>query len=185
MDDHIVAVGGTGGSEQRLELLRGTIPDKPIKYGVFTHHHSDHVLAAPSYVAEGATLVAHNAHEQVVRTAAGDAVEVKFNAVSGSQTFSDGQREIRIVDLGPTEHAEHILAAYLPKERLLFSADHFGLPASGPVAPGNNATREFAEAIEREKLDVKTLLSAHSPKPATMKHLRKALNTKPKNLDTF
>ncbi len=185
MDDHVIAVGGTGGSEERIEMLRKSIPDKPIKFGIFTHHHSDHVLAAPSYVEAGATLVAHSSHEQVIRTAAGDETDVKMNTLSGARTFSDGKREILIVDLGPTEHAEHILAAYLPKERVLFSADHFGLPASGPVAPGNTVTREFADAIEREKLDVKTLLSAHSPKPATMKHLRKALSSKPKFRNSF
>ncbi|MFK8029634.1 MAG: MBL fold metallo-hydrolase [Gammaproteobacteria bacterium] len=185
MDDHIIAVGGTGGSEERLVLLREAIPDKPIKYGIFTHHHSDHVLAAPSYARIGTTLVAHADHEQTVRTAAGEVDDLKIETVSSRRTFGDGSREVMIVDLGPTEHAEHIFAAYLPEERILFSADHFGLQRNGHVFPATGTTRQFAAAMEREGLDVKKILSAHSPKTATIKHLRKALSSKPRSKDSF
>ncbi len=185
MTDHVIAVGGTGGSEQRLEMLREHVPDKPVRYGVFTHHHSDHVLAAPSYANAGASLVMHASHEQPVRAAAAEVEGLKTEPVTTNRTFRDGSRELQVLDIGPTDHTEHLLVAYLPAERILFSADHFGLPLSGRVRPANNATRDLARAIERENLDVKTLLSAHSPDSATMKHLRKALATKPKYRNSF
>jgi len=70
MQDYVIAVGGTAGSADRIEKLREVVPDKPIKFGVITHHHFDHVVAVSVYEAEGATVLASTAHKTVVRNAA-------------------------------------------------------------------------------------------------------------------
>ena len=77
--------------------------------------------------------------------------------------------------IGPTAHTEHLLVAYLPDEGILFEADHFALPRVGPIPPAVTSTQSFAEALGREELGVKLILSAHSPKAATMDDLRVAL----------
>ena len=50
-------------------------------------------------------------------------------------SIEGGGRVVEILDIGPTAHTEHLLVAYLPEEGTLFEADHFALPASGPIPP--------------------------------------------------
>ena len=44
-------------SVQALAKIKETVPGKPIKYLVLTHHHADHAGGFREYVAEGATIV--------------------------------------------------------------------------------------------------------------------------------
>ncbi len=178
MGDYIFAAGGTGSSPDRIESLREVVGDKPIRYGMLTHHHSDHVLAVASYEEEGATIIASAAHERVVRSAAGDTEGVSLKLVDDRMTLESGDRRIEIIDIGPTAHTEHLLIAYLPNEDILFEADHFSMPRNGAIPPAVSSTRTFAKALERMNLDVKTLLSAHSGRPGTWEDLQTALQTK-------
>jgi glyoxylase-like metal-dependent hydrolase (beta-lactamase superfamily II) len=174
MGDYIFAAGGTAGIPDRIASLREVIGDKEIHYGMMSHHHFDHVLGVPDYEAEGAALIAATAHERVVRNAATDGESLKIKTVDGRMTL-EGSRRVDIIDIGPTAHSEHLLVAYLPNEHILFEADHFGLPQSGPVPPAGDATRSFARALQRLELDVEKILSAHSPRVATPNDLEAAL----------
>jgi len=175
MGEYIFAVGGTAGIPDRIESLREVVGDKPLKYGMLTHHHSDHVLGVAAYESEGATLIISTAHENVARGAAenGEALEIK--TVKDRMTLEAGDRTVQIIDIGPTAHTEHLLVAYLPEEGILFEADHFAMPRVGPVRPAVTSTRSFAEALSREELGVKLIYSAHSPRGGTMDDLRVAL----------
>jgi glyoxylase-like metal-dependent hydrolase (beta-lactamase superfamily II) len=178
MGDYVFAAGGTGGSPHRLESLREVVGDKPIRYGLMTHHHFDHVLAVPSYEEEGATIIASAAHERIIRRAADDTEGVSLELVDDRMTLESGDRRIEIIDIGPTAHTEHLLIAYLPNEGLLFEADHFAVPRSGPIPPAVSSTKTFAKALRRLNLDVKMMLSAHSSKVGSWEDLQTALNTK-------
>ena len=174
MGGFVFAAGGTAGIGQRIDSLREVVGDKPIRYGMLTHHHFDHVVGVPDYEREGATVLAAAAHETVVREAGGEAL--KFEAVVERQRIESSGRTVEIIDIGPTAHTEHLLVAYLPEEGVLFEADHFALPASGPIPPAVSSTRTFAEALERAGLDdVRYILSAHSPRFATPADLATAL----------
>lgn len=175
MGEYILAVGGTGGSADRIESLREVIGDKPIKYGMMTHHHFDHVMAVADYESEGATIIASKAHEKIVRRAADDGDKVSLKTVDKRMSLDSDSRRVEIVDIGPTAHTEHMLVAYLPAEGILFQADHFGLPQAGPIPPAVPSTQSFAEAIARFDFDIEKILSAHSPRIATMDDLRAAL----------
>jgi glyoxylase-like metal-dependent hydrolase (beta-lactamase superfamily II) len=164
MGDYVFAAGGTAGIPDRIESLREVVGGKPIKYGMLTHHHFDHVMGVSAYESEGATLIAATAHEQVARRAAEDGDALKVDS-----------RTVEIIDIGPTAHTEHLLVAYLPDEGILFEADHFALPRVGPIPPAVTSTQTFAEALGREELGVKKIYSAHSPRAATMDDLREAL----------
>ncbi len=178
MQDYIIAVGGTAGSSDRIEKLREVVPDKPIQYGVITHHHFDHILAVSAYEAEGATVLASKAHKKVVMEAAKDGKSLKLKSVNKKHTLKDKTRRVEVIDIGPTAHTEHLLIAYLPKEGIVFEADHFSMPQAGPVPPAVPSTKSFAKALKKHKIKAKTLLSAHSPRPGTMKDLHEAINKK-------
>lgn len=179
MADHVVAIGGTAGIAERMAVQRKTHSNKPIRYGVMTHHHSDHVLGAADYAAAGITVLAAAAHETIVRNAFGDNT-TDFEAVNKRRDLSDDYRKLEIIDIGPTVHSEHLLVAWLPKERVIFQADHFGVRPDGSVGPANSNTRTFAEALKRNGLSPKIILSAHDETPATAKLLRKSLKLKPR-----
>ncbi len=174
MGEYIFAAGGTAGIPQRIELLREVVGDKEIRYGMMSHHHFDHVLGVSAYEAEGATLIAARAHERVMRNAASDGESLRLKTVDGKMKLK-GERRVEIIDIGPTAHTEHLLVAYLPEEKILFEADHFSLPQAGPVPPAVSSTRTFAEALERLGLEVDKIVSAHSPRVATMDDLATAL----------
>lgn len=175
MGDYVFAAGGTAGIPDRIESLREVVADKPIRYGMMTHHHFDHVVGVPAYEAEGAAVIAPAAHETIVRQAAADGDALKFKKVDSSMTLEGTNRTVEIIDIGPTVHSEHLLVAWLPDEGILFEADHFGLPRTGPIPPAVDSTRDFAAALRRLELDVQQILSAHSPKVATMDDLHQAV----------
>ena len=79
-------------------------------------------------------------------------------------SWTDGDRTIELYDIGPTPHAEHLLIAYLPQEKIIFEADHFPQPRTGPLPPAVPATFAFAEALEKLNLDYNRIVGAHSPR---------------------
>lgn len=176
MDDYVVAAGGTAGLPDRIELLREVVADKPIRYAVMTHHHFDHVLAVSTYEQEGATVVAANAHEQVVRDAADNGELLDFHGVDDRFVLEDNSRRVEIIDIGPTAHTEHLLVTWLPDDGILFEADHFAMPRSGPVPPAVSSTKSFAKALKENDISAKLIVSAHSPHPGTPDDLQDALD---------
>ena len=175
MGDYIFAAGGTGGIPDRIDSLREVVGDKPIRYGMMTHHHFDHVVGVTAYEAESATVIAHRKHERIVRRAANDGELLKLELVDDSLALETDDRRVEIVDIGPTAHTEHLLVAYLPEEGILFEADHFALPRVGPIPPAVSSTRTFAEALARHDFEITKIVSAHSARVGTMQDLQEAL----------
>jgi glyoxylase-like metal-dependent hydrolase (beta-lactamase superfamily II) len=175
MDDYVVAIGGTQGAAARIKELRKSIPDKPIKYGVLTHHHSDHVPATADYAAEGVTVITFKENEEVVLAAAGDN-EVELQFVEDHLTLGSGDRRVELYNIGPTPHVENLLIAYLPKEGIIFEADHFAQPQTGPMPPAVANTVAFANALDELGLDYNRIIGAHSPRIGSPADLQASLN---------
>ena len=178
MNDHVVAIGGTQTVAVSIKEMRKEIADKPIKYGVLTHHHSDHVPGAAIYAEEGATIITFEENESVVRTAAGDE-DAKLEFVADRMKLTDGNKTIELYNIGPTPHAENILIAYLPDAGIIFEADHFPQPATGVFPPAGPATLAFVEALEKLDLEYKMIVGAHSARKASPEDLQTALSRKP------
>ena len=136
----------------------------------------DHVLAVSTYEQEGATVVAANAHEQVVRDAADNGELLDFHGVDDRFVLEDNSRRVEIIDIGPTAHTEHLLVTWLPDDGILFEADHFAMPRSGPVPPAVSSTKSFAKALQENDISAKLIVSAHSPRPGTPDDLQDALD---------
>ncbi len=160
MEDYVFAAGATGGAGDRIIELRKSVPEKPIRYALITHHHNDHIPGSADFSAAGATLLTVAANESVVQAAAGSET-AKLEFVEGVRRFDDGNRAIEIRNIGPTPHAENLLVVYLPKEGIVFEADHFSLPLNGTLPATSNNTRAFASAVK--DWDFKRVVGAHSP----------------------
>lgn len=180
MDDYLVAIGGTQGARQRMEeVARHTA--KPVRYGALTHHHNDHVPGAADYAAAGATIIAAQAHEAVVRAASKDD-SARFEWVEGKLVLTGKSRSIEFHDIGPTAHAEHLLVAWLPHEKILFEADHFPQPPNGPLPPAVQPTRDLAAALSRLGLDFERIVGAHSSRVGSAADLAAVLESQPANI---
>lgn len=172
--ESVVAIGGTLIVPEAIKLLREQVTDLPISHGVLTHHHSDHVPGAATYAKQGATLVTFAENESVVRQAAGNEI-VKLSFFEGEMSLGSGPARVELYNIGPTPHAENILIAWLPEQKLIFEADHFPQPANGVIPPAVPATVAFAAALDRLGLDYEMITGTHSPRTAGPEDMKTAL----------
>jgi glyoxylase-like metal-dependent hydrolase (beta-lactamase superfamily II) len=172
-----------GLSERVIGFIKQSLPGKPIRYAVPTHHHSDHVGGIRAYLAEGATIVSTRGNEALLRQIAArrssiapDALDRSMAAPSFSflqaekMEFRDATQELELHHIGPTPHVTHILIAYLPKERILFQTDLFNpwscfrerVPNEDighTTALGD--TQALLAAVERLGLPVERVIGGH------------------------
>jgi len=175
MDDYIVSVdagGGTGLVQGDLAQLKEKTGDKPLRYSVLTHHHNDHTIGVGALAAAGATIVTTRGNEDYIagiirnrklnaaNVTALDVVEPKFELVGDKHVITSGDRRVEIYRV-PNAHASDYLVAYLPKEKILYGADVFNFPASGPLVPPIEMFSTFYANFEKLGLDVETVANAH------------------------
>ena len=162
--------------------IKKTIPNKPIRYLVSTHHHFDHLGGVRTYAAEGATVITDDRNkdyfQKVVlgpqsRSLDPDRLSQFPFAPTGPgplmlQTFtddysiSDGQKSIMLYHVEGLNHSNDMLIAYLPQQKILVNADMYG-PAAAGTTPANvnpNAVVLFRN-IKRLKLDVAQHVPIH------------------------
>lgn len=178
-DDHLMMIGGLPGVEQRIEQVAKQGSDKPVKYTVMTHHHADHIGGSQEVHDAGITFIAASAHQKVITEALSedDQKSVKFNLISSrKKEFEDDTGHVIIYDIGPTPHTEHFLLAYIPSHGIIFEADHFFIPQSGPFSPRTANLSAMVEAIKDNSLSVKMIASAHSSKVANFEDMMTAYN---------
>jgi glyoxylase-like metal-dependent hydrolase (beta-lactamase superfamily II) len=182
--DHILLFEPGPQNEARAQAIiaetKKVIPNKPIRYGVISHHHFDHTSGLPAVVAEGITIVTHETNRaffmnalSAPRTLAPDSMsksgkKPKIEGIVGDKrVFQDATRTVEIHLIKGLPHADGLLVAYLPKEKILAYADMFNLPsAAAPVPnPPVVGTMVFLENMERLKLDPEKMLSIHTLNP--------------------
>lgn len=100
------------------------------------------------------------------------------------RVFQDGTRTVEIHMIQGLPHADGLVVAWLPKERLLAYADMFNWPpANQPVPdPPVIGTRVFLENIERLGIDPVGMLSIHTMNPdrlVTVDDIRRSLGINP------
>jgi glyoxylase-like metal-dependent hydrolase (beta-lactamase superfamily II) len=191
MGDHLVVIDGPQDDARSTALIaevKKTVPDKPIKFVVNTHHHFDHAGGLGAFVADGATIITHDSNKAFLeqslaapRTVQPDklAQSGKKATVEGMQdkrVLSDGTRTIELYLIHGTSHDDGIIMAYLPKERILVEADVY-IPAAPnaalPTQPNPNSVALY-DNIERLKLTVDQILPMHGRK-VPMAELQKSI----------
>lgn len=190
--DHVMVIepyAGGRGPKPTINRVREMFPTKPIKYVVVTHHHDDHSGGVRSYVAEGITVVTTAANQRYFENMAASNFTINrddqtqnkrkplFTFVEDKKrVFADGGQTVEIIDIGPSPHANEMLIAYLPKEKLVFQGDLVNLPNNGKYQPTtvNATTIHFFDAIKRLGLDVDRVAAVHGPM-TSLDDLRKAV----------
>jgi glyoxylase-like metal-dependent hydrolase (beta-lactamase superfamily II) len=201
--DHILLYEPGPQSLARAEAIiaeaKRVIPNKPIRYGVISHHHADHTGGIAAVAAEGITIVTPEVNRAYLmtaltapRTLAPDALakskrKPQIEGFKGDRRiFQDSMRTFEVHVVQGLPHADGNVIGYLPKERILIYADMFNLPpADTPVPnPPVVGSMVFADNIERLKLDVDRIVSVHGLDPSndgrltSVKELRASLGRK-------
>lgn len=179
MGEYLISVDAGGGSasvQSDLAQLETLTESKPLRYAVITHHHSDHTDGAEALVAAGATLVSsenNRAHltalingrrylaadtDRLPRPEGGPA----YLAIGDEHEFREGRRRVQVFRL-PNAHAEDYYVVYLPREKLLYGADVFNLPANGPAFPANEMFAGFYDGLRALDLKIEVVANAHGP----------------------
>ena len=177
-DDRAVAV---------IDAVKQTIPNKPIRYAVNTHHHFDHLGGLRACVAEGATVVtaADNKpyyerlwampHTLRPDRLAQSPKKPVIEPVAEKRVLSDGTQTLELYRLQGTNHADTMLIGYLPKQKVLIEADVYNpAPANAPPGPVVRENVNLYENIERLNLDVQQITPLHG-RLVTINDLRKAI----------
>ncbi len=146
-------------------------PNKPIRYVMNTHPHSDHTGGLPALVAEGATIITQKNNEAFLekalntpRTLLNDTLaknpkKAKIEAVAEKKVYSDGTRTVEMYHVSPAPHSNGLMIAYIPKEKVLFQGD-FSLPAPGQ--PANDHVKALVPILEKLNLDFDRYINVHT-----------------------
>ena len=139
--DFITVIEAPLDEERSLAVIaevKRLIPDKPIRYLVSSHHHWDHMGGVRAYVQqEGVTIVVqqsnHAYYAEVLtvrpwtlepdRLALAPPEEVAegytFESVGQKYVLTDGTKVMEIYNVQGLAHAQGMLMAYLPKEKIV------------------------------------------------------------------
>ena len=187
-DDGVVVVDApetrahTGLSERVIATIRQTIPGRPIKYVVPTHHHADHGAGLRPYIAEGVRVLTTPGNEAFVKRLASAPFTWKPDALARRprtpmiETLTQkkglirsGSHVIELYDVGPEPHAQENIAVWLPAERVLFLGDLFETSYRAEATWDGKGI--LGDILSRFKWEVDTLVTSHS-RPRRMTDLR-------------
>jgi glyoxylase-like metal-dependent hydrolase (beta-lactamase superfamily II) len=199
--DYIVVIEGPQNdmrAEQIIAEAKRLVPNKPIRYVVNTHSHFDHSGGLRAFVAEGATIITHQAnksyYEKVLKephTLIPDKMsqmnpqpKIKIEAMTDKKVLTDGEHTIDLYHLEGSTHAMGMIVAYLPKQKILIEADEFNVGQANAPAPAtiNPYHTNLLANIERLKLDVDRIIPIHLPgdnRKVTMAELYTAAGRQP------
>jgi hypothetical protein len=170
-------------NEQRslsvIEEIVKLVPAKPIRFVINSHQHFDHAGGLRTYMHIGATIITHWKNHDFYsrdflnytpRTLQPDMVSLwpptelsegyYYEEVRENYVLSDRSRNLHIHYVNPIQHAEGVLMAYLPKEKLLLEADLLDTNRPLPTALSRDQ-RSFYNAVQRLKLDVGQIVPVH------------------------
>ncbi len=175
--DYVVVLEGGQSEARGLAVIAETkklFPAKRIKYVVMTHPHFDHMAGLAPFVAEGATILCDDnakfftqASLGSPRTLVGDAMATskkkpKVEGVVDRMELKDETRSLMLYHVEKLEHSDSMLIAYLPKEKILFTAD-FNAPRPGqPVSP---SIATLVANLDRLGIDFERHVTVHAPTP--------------------
>jgi glyoxylase-like metal-dependent hydrolase (beta-lactamase superfamily II) len=186
--DHIMMLEAGQSKARALAYIaevKKMYPNKPIRYVMNTHPHSDHTGGLPALVAEGATIITHRNNEEfferalntprtlLTDTLAKNPKKARVETVGDKRTYTDGTRVVEFYHVFPAPHSNGLLIAYIPKEKVLFQGD-FSLPAAGQ--PANDHVKALAVALDKLNLDYDRYINVHaSATPQTKADLLKSV----------
>jgi glyoxylase-like metal-dependent hydrolase (beta-lactamase superfamily II) len=178
MKDYLIVVEGPQGDERSAAVIaevKKTVPGKPIRYLVNSHHHFDHSSGIRAYAAEGATIVTHEINRAFFERAAQNTRNFSpdrlaksgkkpvFQAMGDNMVLTDGARSVELYEIGGNPHHQGLVMAYLRKEKILIEADAYtpGPAGAEPPKVANPFSVNLEANVRRLGIDVDRILPLH------------------------
>ena len=166
-------------------LISRIAPNKPIKYVVPTHYHIDHSGGIKKFALDGTTIVTTKGNKKFFEDVIFLRRSIKpanrtndnnihFEIVEKKKVFKDNNHIIEIYDVGPNAHADEVLIAYLPKEKILYVTDLFWGTLTNHLPPARITLTEFVNKIDELGLEVKIIAPGHG-KVSSVEDLEEAV----------
>jgi glyoxylase-like metal-dependent hydrolase (beta-lactamase superfamily II) len=159
-------------------------PNKPIRYVMNTHPHSDHTGGLPVLVAEGAIIITQKNNAEFLEkalntprtlmtdTLAQNPKKAKIETVEEKKVYSDGTRVVEMYHIYPAPHSNGLIIAYIPKEKVIFQGDF----SVNPGEPANDHVKAIVPVLEKLNLDYDRYINVHaSAAPQTKADVMKAM----------
>ena len=169
--DHLTLIETPQNDTRALAVIakaRELRPGKPLTEVVNTHHHFDHSGGIRAAVSEGLTVITQKANAAFYQEAVGrshtiapDALAknpkpLKIETVDEELVLKDATMTVNLYHIAGSPHADTLLMAYFPRERLLVEADVYSPGAA--VAP---FAANLLENIKKHNLRVDRILPIH------------------------
>jgi glyoxylase-like metal-dependent hydrolase (beta-lactamase superfamily II) len=186
-EDYLAVVEAPLNEQRNLAVIEEAVrlvPNKPIRFLVNTHQHHDHIGGLRTYMHIGATIITHwknfdfynrDVLNYAPRTLSPDMVSLwpptelaegyQYETVRENYWLNDGSRSMHISYVHPLAHADGMLMAYLPEEKIVIEADLYDPPQEGrPIqTKPSQANQSFYNHVQRLGLEVETIAPIHGP----------------------
>jgi glyoxylase-like metal-dependent hydrolase (beta-lactamase superfamily II) len=169
--DHLTLIESPQNDTRALAVIakaRELRPNKPLTTVIVTHHHFDHSGGVRAAVSEGLGVIAQKGstgffqnamtrpHTIVPDALSKSPKPLKIESVDEDMELKDATQTLELYHIAGSPHADTLLMAYFPRERILVEADVFTPGAA--VAP---YAANLMENITKRKLKVDKIVPIH------------------------
>jgi glyoxylase-like metal-dependent hydrolase (beta-lactamase superfamily II) len=142
----------------KTEIKRLT--DHPVRYVVYSHHHSDHITGGSVFAAQ-ATFVSHSAARPYIADAADPTTPVPTLTFTDRMWIDLGGKHVELIYTGKN-HSDNSLVVLLPQHKLLFAVDFIPVETVAYRTMRSDFPDDWIESLKRvEQLDFETLVPGH------------------------
>ena len=146
------------------------LTDQPVRYVVYSHHHSDHITGGRMF-ADHATFVSHAAARAPIVAAADPTIPVPTVTFNDRMFIDLGGTHVELIYTGKN-HSDNSLVVLLPQQRLLFAVDFIPVETVAYRTMRSDYPDDWIESLKRvEQLDFDTLVPGHG-KIGKKEHVR-------------
>jgi glyoxylase-like metal-dependent hydrolase (beta-lactamase superfamily II) len=136
------------------------LTDRPVRYVVYSHHHSDHITGG-SVFADEATVVSHAAARAHIVDAGDPTTPVPSLTFTDRMFIDLGRKRVELIYTGKN-HSDNSLVVLLPQDRLLFAVDFIPVETVAYRTMRSDYPDDWIESLKRvEQLDFDTLVPGH------------------------
>src|SRR6476620_4174442 len=146
------------------------LTDKPVRYVVYSHHHSDHITGGKAF-ADQAIFISQAAARAYIVDAADPTTPDPTLTFTDRLVIDLGGKHVELIYTGKN-HSDNSLVMLLPQHKLLFAVDFIPVETMAYRTMRSDYPDDWIESLKRvEQLEFDTLVPGHG-KIGRKEHVR-------------